>query len=192
MCKNSIDFQRGNAHPDLVLLGACPGQNEWRAIPQRPFAGQSGVNLLSLLEVFRNQPDEVLCGLQPDDFISTNLDDYTLMNSHPEAKWPAEHGRSTPRMSEIGTQENQLRLTNQLRSVGARFVVGLGRPINDTHLVLRRKDSGPLRAIRLLAPHHPEISFYVTGHPSPRAVNRFGNGNSRQWFEETLWKFPKQ
>lgn len=192
MCGNSIDFRRGNAHPDLVLLGACPGQDEWAADPQRPFAGRSGVNLRSLLEVLRDLPIKGIYGLQTDDFLSTDLDDYTLMNSHAEAKWPARHTRSTPRMSEVEAQENLLRMTDQLHSVGARAVVGLGRPTNNAHLVRRGKDSGPLRAIRMLAPDHPNIAFVVTGHPSPRAINRHGGGNSRRWFEETLSRFPPQ
>ena len=139
MCVNSIDFRRGNAHPNLVLLGACPGQGEWEADPQRPFAGRSGVNLRSLLEVLLDLPNKEVYGLQPGDFLSTSLDDYTLMNSHAEAKWPAEYRRSTPRMSEVGTRENRLRLTNQLRSVGARVVVGLGRPVNDAQFGSQRE-----------------------------------------------------
>jgi uracil-DNA glycosylase len=124
------------------------------------------------------------------DFRSTNLDDYTLMNSYDEAKWPAQNSRSTPRICEVETQENCIRLANQLRSVRARFVVGLGRPVNDVHLDRRGKDSGPLRAIRILATDHPDISFCVAGHPSPRAINSYGDGNARQWFEQTLRRLP--
>lgn len=192
MCLNSIDFRRGNEHPTLVLLGACPGRDEARANPQRPFAGRSGVNLRSLLEVLRDLPNKAVYGLQANDFRSTNLDDYTLMNSHDEAKWPAQNRRSTPRMREVEAQGNCIRLANQLRSVRARFVIGLGRPVNDVHLDRRGKDSGPLRAIRMLAPDHLDISFCVTGHPSPQAINRYGDGNARHWFEQTLWRFPPQ
>lgn len=131
MCQNSIDFRRGNAHPSLVLLGACPGQDEWNADPQRPFAGRSGVNLRHLLEVLRDLPNKEVYGLQAGDFLSANLDDYTLMNSHADAKWLAEHGRSMPRMPEIESDDNLLRLTNQLQFVAARFVIGLGRSVTD-------------------------------------------------------------
>lgn len=192
VCPNSVDFRRGNAYPDLVLLGACPGQDEWVANPQRPFAGRSGASLRSLLEVLRDLPNKGIYGLEPDDFLSIDLDDYTLMNSHAEAKWKAEHNRSTPRMTEVSTPENLRRLSIQLRSVGARFVIGLGRPIIDAHLERRGRDSGPLRAIRMLAPVHQNIAFCVTGHPSPRAINRYGDGNPRRWFAETLWRFPPQ
>ncbi len=186
MCQNSIDFRRGNAHPSLVLLGACPGQDEWNADPQRPFAGRSGVNLRHLLEVLRDLPNKEVYGLQAGDFLSANLDDYTLMNSHADAKWLAEHGRSMPRMSEIESDDNLLRLTNQLQFVAARFVIGLGRSVTDAHLARQAKDSGPLRAIRLLVPTHPGVSFCISGHPSQQAVNRYGEGNPRQWFEKTL------
>ena len=186
MCQDSIDFRRGNAYPSLVLLGACPGQDEWNADPQRPFAGRSGVNLRHLLEVLRDLPDKEVYGLQAGDFLSANLDDYTLMNSHAEAKWLGEHGRSIPRMSEIESDDNLLRLTNQLQFVAARFVIGLGRSVNDVHLARQGKDSGPLRAIRLLVPTHPNVSFCISGHPSQQAVNRYGEGNPRLWFENTL------
>lgn len=189
MCQNSIDFRRGDAHPDLVLLGACPGQKEWEADPQRPFAGQSGVNLRSLLAVLRDLPNKEDYGLQANDFLSINLNDYTLMNSHAAAKWRAQHRRSTPGMFEVKDEGNLQRLTRQLRSVEARFVVGLGRPINDANLSRKGKDSGPMRAMRMLAPDHPDISFCVAGHPSPTAINRYGHGNPQRWFEETLRRF---
>lgn len=190
MCFNSIDFRRGDAHPELVLLGACPGQDEWNANPQRPFAGRSGVNLRSLLEVLGNLPDKGDYGLNPEDFLSHNLDDYTLMNSHAEPKWKAEHGRTTPRMSEITAPDNLERLTNQLQLVEARVVVGLGRPIDDVHLLRRARDSGPMRAIRMLAPDHQEVSFLVTGHPSPQAINCHGDGNPNNWFQASISAFP--
>lgn len=81
------------------------------------------------------------------------------------------------------------RLTNQLQSVEARFVIGLGRSVNDAHLARRTKDSGPLRAIRMLRPTHPGVSFCICGHPSQQAINRYGDGNPRQWFEGTLQRF---
>lgn len=192
MCLNSIDFRRGDMHADLVLLGACPGQDEWQANPQRPFAGRSGENLSVLLEVLRDLQNKEVYGMQPEDFISTNIDDYTLMNSHSEAKWKGEHGRSTPRMLEIAEQGNYGRLTDQLQAVAARVVVGLGRPINDAHLVRKGKDSGPLRAIRLLMPDHPQMVFCITGHPSQQAINRYGSGDPRRWFRDTLQRFPPQ
>jgi uracil-DNA glycosylase len=60
---NSIDLRRGNEHPTLVLLGACPGRDEARANPQRPFAGRSGLNLRILLEVLRDLPNKAAYGL---------------------------------------------------------------------------------------------------------------------------------
>jgi len=185
-----MDFRRGDASPALVLLGACPGKEEWAANPQRPFAGRSGANLGILLEVLRLRADREEYGLRRGDFQSNLLDDYTLMNSHAAPKWTAKDRRSTPRMPEIESQDNLARLANQLRAVQARVVVGLGRPINEGHLDRRDKDSGPMRAIRMLAPNHQGILFLVTGHPSPRAINRFGGGDRRFWFESKLLRFP--
>lgn len=190
MCLNSIDFRRGDACPELVFLGACPGQEEWTANPQRPFAGRSGINLSSLLDVLRALPDKEMYGLLPNDFQSNIPDDYTLMNSHAVAKWDARDGRTTPRMPEVECPDNIVRLTGQLHAVGARVVIGLGRPLNDVHLNSRGRDSAPMRAIRQLVPNHQEITFLITGHPSPRAINRFGGGDVRRWFETKLWRFP--
>ena len=190
MCINSLDFRRGDASPRLVLLGACPGQEEFIADPQRPFAGQSGQNLRSLLEVLRIRATAGEYGLLREDFQSNYPEDYTLMNSHAAAKWHAQDRRSTPRMSEVEAQENLQRLRNQFQLVNARVVVGLGRPVDDARLRQRGNDSAAMRAIRCLAPDNPQITFLVSGHPSPRAINRFGGGNAVDWFRRTLTTFP--
>jgi uracil-DNA glycosylase len=190
MCENTIDFRLGNQFPDLVLLGACPGQNEFNAAPQRPFAGNSALNLRILFQVLRNLPNKGYYGFQADDFASDNPDDYTLMNSHHAAKWPAEHGLSTPRLSEVDSDDNLVRLRNQLECVEARVVIGLGRPIADANLARSGKDSGPMRAIRNLAVNYPGVSFCITGHPSPKPINRYGGGNAQQWFLHKLRRFP--
>ncbi|WP_430521715.1 uracil-DNA glycosylase family protein [Alloyangia pacifica] len=192
MCQNSVDFRRGNASPELILLGACPGQEEWVARPKRPFAGQSGVNLLSLLAVLDRLAEREMYGLRHGDFRSQNIDDYTLMNAHHVPKWPAQDGRSTPRMSEVESEVNLIRLTGQLRAVQARVVIGLGRPINDDRLNAKSHDSGPMRAIRNLRPHHRGVIFLVTGHPSPLAINRFGGGDRERWFAGKLSVFPPE
>lgn len=87
MCVTTIDFRRGDKFPSLVLLGACPGRLESEADPKRPFAGQAGCNLKALLKCLRDLPDKGNWGLADDDFATDVLDDYTLMNSHPAAKW---------------------------------------------------------------------------------------------------------
>lgn len=178
--------------PRSGVARRMPGPRRMGGESTAPIRWAVGVNLRILLEILRDLQNREAYGLRPEDFSSTNIDDYTLMNSHPDAKWLSEHGRSTPRMSEIADQGNYRRLTSQLRSVAARLVVGLGRPINEADLARRGKDSGPLRAIRLLAPDHPHISFCVTGHPSPRAINRYGDGDPRRWFQRTLLRFPPQ
>jgi uracil-DNA glycosylase len=142
------------------------------------------------LEVLRVRATAGEYGLQRDDFQPNNPDDYTLMNSHPAAKWLAQDERSTPRMSEVETQENLQRLRNQFQLVNARVVVGLGRPVDDARLSQKGKDSAAMRAIRCLAPAYPQITFLVSGHPSPRAINRFGGGNAFDWFERTLSTLP--
>ncbi|NQY60708.1 MAG: hypothetical protein HRT49_11910 [Cognatishimia sp.] len=192
MCRNSVDFRCGNTSPQLVLLGACPGQEEWAARPQRPFAARSGINLLTLLAVLDRLAGRELYGLRRGDFRSQNIDDYTLMNAHAVPKWPARDGRSTPRMAEVESADNLPRLSRQLRAVQAKVVIGLGRPINYAHLRVRGRDSGPMRAIRLLKPVQPGVVFLVTGHPSPRAINRFGGGDQERGFEEKLSVFPPQ
>lgn len=190
MCVNNIDFRRGDLFPDLVFLGACPGQAEENAVPQRPFTGRSGVNLSILLQVLHNLENKESFGIRPGDFSTTNVDHYTLMNSHAAARWPARDGRSIPRMSEVQAPGNIQRLTGQLRFVNARVIIGLGRPIGNEYLAQRCRDSAPMRAIRMLAERNTNISFLVTGHPSPRAINRFAQGNAEQWFGTMLHRFP--
>jgi uracil-DNA glycosylase len=192
MCRNSVDFRCGNTSPQLVLLGACPGQEEWAARPQRPFAGRSGINLRFLLTVLNRLAGRESYGLRRGDFRSQNIDDYTLMNAHAVPKWPARDRRSTPRMVEVESADNLLRLSRQLQTVQARVVIGLGRPINDAHLRVRGRDSRPMRASRLLKSAHPRIVFLVTGHPSPRSINRFGAGDRERWFEEKMSVFPPE
>lgn len=189
MCVNSIDFRQGDRFPNLVLLGACPGQDEFRAIPQRPFVGRAGVNLQTLLEIIQNLPDKEAYGLRHYDFYSNNPNDYTLMNSHAEAKWRAQHRRTTPRMQEVEERGNLDRIRDQLRFVEARVVIGLGRPIADRALTVMGKDSGPMRAIRKLAADFRNTEFLVSGHPSPQAINRYAQGNAQQWFQGTLRRF---
>lgn len=179
MCQNSVDFRRGNVNPELVLLGACPGQEEWAARPQRPFAGQSGINLRSLLEVLDRLAKGEMYGLRLHDFRSPNIDDYTLMNAYHVPKWRARDRRSTPRMWEVESPENLTRLSAQTQSVQARVVIGLGRPVNDAHLNIRRHDSGPMTAIRRLQQNHHGVLFLITGHPSLQAINRYGGGDRR-------------
>lgn len=192
MCQNSVDFRRGNADPHVILLGACPGQEEWAARPQRPFAGQSGINLRSLLEVLDRLGEREMHGLRPSDFRSQDIDDYTLMNAHPVPKWRARDGCSTPRMAEVEAPANISRLSRQLEAVQARVVVGLGRPVNAAHLSFKSRDSGPMRAIRILKPNHPDITFLISGHPSPRAINRYGGGDRLGWFEAKTSAFPPE
>jgi hypothetical protein len=127
MCQNSVDFRRGNTSSQLVLLGACPGQEEWAARPQRPFAGQSGINLRNLLAVLDRLAGREMYGLRRGDFRSQNIDDYTLMNAHPVPKWPARDGRSTPRMVEVESAD--IRIDNPTLTQQPTTGQGYGREI---------------------------------------------------------------
>jgi uracil-DNA glycosylase len=190
MCNTTVDFRQGDRYRDIVFLGACPGQVENDALPQRPFAGQSGRNLVPLLTVLNAIPENHIDGLRAEDFPSIRPDDYTLMNSHPESKWRGRDRRSTPRMSEVRNPMNIQRLSNQLQAMNARVVIGLGRPLADADLQRAAKDSGPLRAIRLLTPRFERVAFFVVGHPSPVAINIHGNADAELWFRNGLHGFP--
>lgn len=190
MCETSVDFRLGNSHPRIVLLGACPGQVEHDTNPRRPFAGQSGQNLRLLLAVLGQITEAHPSGLQSRHFPSANPDDYTLMNSHPVPKWKAQNGRTVPKMSEVGELPNIRRILNQLQVVNAQVVVGLGRPVSEQRLLRWGKDSGPMRAIRLIKPVMADVDFYITGHPSPQAIGLHGGGDAEAWFREKLISFP--
>lgn len=174
-----IDFRPGDRYPRLVLLGACPGKKEFEA--KRPFAGASGTNLAHLFEVLRNlsstSPEKF--GLIENDFSSNRIDDYTLMNSHPEPKWKINgKGRTTPTLFEVEKLDNLNRIRTQLKNIEATIVIALGSSSGS--------DTGPARALRRLAPEFKHVTLLITGHPSPRAIRKHGGGDPKHWFRKRM------
>lgn len=167
MQNSIVDFRLGDRYPRLVLLGACPGKKEFEA--KRPFAGASGTNLAYLFEVLRKfastSPEEF--GLSENDLSSNCLDDYTLMNSHPEPKWKIKgKGRTTPTLFEVEMPGNLNRIRTQPKNAEATIVIALGSSSGS--------DTGPARVLRRLAQEFKHVTFLITGHPSPRAIHKHG------------------
>lgn len=147
MIQNSMHFRRGQKFPNIVFLGACPGQYEWKANPQRPFARQSGSNLKTLLSLLCQMQNRLYYGFLPSDFSSLDPDDYTLMNSHSAALWKAKHQRTMPKRAEVEDTNNIQRLADELDSVQARVIIGFGRPVEDIKFKAKDRQSGPMLAI---------------------------------------------
>lgn len=49
MCRAGADYRRGDDHPTIAIVGACPGADEEREC--RPFIGDAGTHLAEM-EVF--------------------------------------------------------------------------------------------------------------------------------------------
>ncbi|MEY8142408.1 uracil-DNA glycosylase family protein [Falsihalocynthiibacter sp. CO-5D18] len=170
MCQNEVDFRLGDEHSRVVLLGACPGQEEFKQ--NRPFAGATGANLDRMLEE--------LYVLQGQHFPSSTRDDYTLMNAYGKPLWKGKDNdnRTIPTLTMVSDDSNIDRLARQLRYCEARTVLGLGTNKNN--------DSAARRAIRRLQPSFPSITWFICGHPSPRAINRYAGGDAVEWLRHTF------
>lgn len=168
MCHVSPDFRSGDLHPRTVLMGACPGQVEQNN--NRPFAGAAGRNLTSMLSR--------LTILYPQVFPSRRLDDYTLANAHDRPLWQNAHRKTEPSIRDVGVQANIDRLLNQIDQENATTLIGFGRR--------SRGNSPATKAITLLKANRPNLVFYICGHPSPRAVNRYARGDLDGWIARTF------
>jgi uracil-DNA glycosylase len=124
MC--SPDFRVGNIFRHIVFMASCPGENEereGRPLSPNGVTGQSAREFVERLH-FRD----------PQQFASSEIDDYTQLNSHPTPRWSGRPGqvgtRTHPTSSEILTQENLDYLRHRLQSVQCHKVLLLGLPAN--------------------------------------------------------------
>ena len=150
MCITAADFRAGDACPEVVLVGACPGRDEEEM--GRPFAGQAGGNLSVMLQR--------LVVYQPDVFPSVQLDDYSMINAHSLPRYRGREGydgRTQPRKGEVLAQENRERFVGKFLQVQPNIVVYLGKAAQFSHEIV-------LDII-------PDIKAFRTGHPSTPAWN---------------------
>lgn len=158
MCRAGADYRRGDQHPNIAIVGACPGAVEERE--GRPFIGDAGTHLTEMVRTIN--------GISPTKFPSVRRDDYTLLNAHPQARYqirgqPNVQTEPTPR--EVLEEENVRRLIQQIRSTEInRLLLGGGKP---------------RLLIQPIIQEFPGMEVFICGHPSSGAWNRHYIGQPR-------------
>jgi uracil-DNA glycosylase len=150
MCIPTADFRIGDANPGVLLVGACPGQDEEEN--GRPFVGQAGQNLAVMLQR--------LHFLRPDIFPSERLDDYSLINAHSLPRYRGRDGydgRTQPLKREVLADENRARFAAQVEQLQPTTIVYLGKAAEFAHEIVEATAE--------------ELQAYRTGHPSTQAWN---------------------
>lgn len=170
MCRAGADYRRGDQHPNIAIVGACPGAEEERE--GRPFIGDAGTHLAVMVGIIN--------GISPAKFPSATRDDYTLLNAHslPRYKGRAGYdGNTEPSQPEVMQDENIARLTQQLQQTAITRVLLAG---------LR-----PKWLMQTLIARFPAMEIFVSGHPSISRWNRLYIGRPRaekisQWTHDTF------
>lgn len=150
MCISTAEFRIGDVHPRVLLVGACPGEDEERN--GRPFSGQAGQNLRIMLER--------LHVLHPEVFPSDRLDDYSLINAHSLPRYRGRDGydgRRQPYKREVLAEENWKRFAAQIEKLEPTIIVYLGRAAEFAHEITRSTVEG--------------FQAFRAGHPSTPAWN---------------------
>lgn len=170
MCQAGPDYRRGDQHPQIAIIGACPGRRE--ELEGRPFIGPTGANLALMMPIIN--------GISPVKFHSANRDDYTLLNSHPLPRYAGRagyDGNTEPGQADVMSEENIDRLAKQLRDTAVTRVLLAGqRPQWLTQ---------PINA------HFAGMEIFWCGHPSiiawnPRYEDQSQADRLRNWTHDTF------
>lgn len=152
MCQNAADFRLGAAHPNILLVGACPGREEEAS--NRPFAGVAGRCLRSMMLS--------LNAFRPMLFPSPHPDAYSMLNAHDLPRYrarPGYDGRTQPTRLEVFAPANRERVAAKLLHTQPTMVLYLGNVAEFIDPIVQE-----LR---------PEALVFRTGHPSPSGWNTF-------------------
>ena len=128
-------FKEGERHRAIVFLASCPGEHEH--IDRRPLSerGKAGKSARELADVLHQ--------LRKDEWPSATLDDYTLINSHPEPRFHGFKGLNRdvdemePSIEQVLAPENIARLHEELARVECSRLVCLGNPAHWCAIALR-------------------------------------------------------
>jgi uracil-DNA glycosylase len=170
MCLAGPDYRLGDQHPEIALMGACPGAQEEEQ--GRPFIGDAGTHLAEMIRIIN--------AISPAKFPSANRDDYTLLNAHPLPRYEgrAEYdGNTEPSKPEVMNDVNIARLNQQLRQTAIIRILLAGRT--------------PQWLTQRLVVDFAETELFVCGHPSSGAWNRLYVGQHRAekirfWTQDTF------
>lgn len=169
MCLAGPDYRLGDQHPEIALMGACPGAREEER--GRPFIGDAGAHLAAMISIINT--------MSPAKFPSRDRDDYTLLNAHPLPRYVGRagyDGNTEPTRPQVMCDVNIVRLNQQLRQSGIIRVLLAG--------------TRPQWLAERLAADFPGMELFVCGHPSKSAWNRLYVGQPREekirlWTQET-------
>lgn len=170
MCVAGPDYRLGDQHPEIAIVGACPGAQEEEQ--GRPFIGDAGAHLAEMIRIIN--------AISPAKFPSANRDDYTLLNAHPLPRYRGRagfDGNTEPSRREVMSDANIVRLTQQLRRTAI------------TRILLAGKR--PQWLTQRLVVEFAETELFVCGHPSSGAWNRHYVGQNRAvkirlWTQDTF------
>lgn len=170
MCLAGPDYRRGDQHPEIAIVGACPGAEEEEQ--SRPFIGDAGAVLTQMITIIN--------GISPYKFPSDIRDDYTLLNAHPVPRYNAPGQpkvRTQPTPAEVMEEQNFRRFAEQIRGTAiARLLLAGGRPQLFTQRVTAE---------------FAGMEIFWCGHPSKTAWNTRYVGQSqvmkiRSWTQDTF------
>lgn len=170
MCLAGSDYRLGDQHPEIALMGACPGAQEEEQ--GRPFIGDAGTHLAAMIRIIN--------AISPAKFPSEDRDDYTLLNAHPVPRYEGRagyDGNTEPTRPEVMCDVNIVRLNQQLRQSRINRILLAG--------------TRPQWLAERLVLDFPRIEVFVCGHPSSSAWNRRYVGQPRVekirlWTQETF------
>lgn len=133
-----------NLGNEVVCLGSVPGQQE--ALAGRPFIGQSGKNLETILSNLKYKGET----------LSRNK--VSIDNSWDSPLWMSKHGKTEASLEEICSEGNLARLNKEIGK--------------NTKIVIAFGDNAYTAATSLKAKYNLNYAIIKTDHPSMSHINR--------------------
>lgn len=151
MCQAGPDYRLGDHHPQIAIIGSCPGMREEEQ--DRPFVGPAGANLAVMVSIIN--------GISPAKFPSVNRDDYTLLNAHSQPRYNVRgqrpRVRTEPTRNEVLEEANIARLRLHIENTDINRVLLAGKT--------------PRFLFQTIVAVFPEIEVFSCGHPASGAWN---------------------
>lgn len=170
MCQAGPDYRRGNQHPGIAIVGACPGARE--ETENRPFIGPAGANLAMMVSIIN--------GISPAKFPSVNRDDYTLLNAHPLPRYADRagyDGNTEPSQAEVMNEKNIARLAKQLGHTAVSRVLLAGL----TPQWLTQTIVADFAGTEIFWCGHPSFTAWNTRYVGQRQADKL-----RNWTKDTF------
>jgi len=162
-------FRKGNdSNIKTIIILSAPGQAEEKA--GRPAAGQTGITLQGAIEFWHNA--------LPNEFPSSNLDDYTIVNAVEDIHYKAKTGRTEGTNKEVCNKDNMARVNAVIAD--AEYIVALGYKAKLT--VSKSVFKG-----KIYAGAHPSMNALNTKYSSKKQTPRERSSDRiNQWAGDIL------